>query len=159
MRQRALREDEGRFVVLAGVVLGATAVLPAVGSKLAVLKGMTGMPRIWHVTLAALTVLSSWWFTQVLFAPHCAHDFHLARAHKRPDPLALPGTADPGYGDFLYFARAIGTSGQTADVSLQDKALRPVGTLHCVLAFFFNATLLALSINIAAGLLQPAGTG
>ena len=36
---------------------------------------------------------------------------------------------------------------------VDGSALRGVGTLHCVLAFFFNATLLALSINIAAGLL------
>jgi uncharacterized membrane protein len=32
-------------------------------------------------------------------------------------------------------------------------ALRGVGTLHCVLAFFFNAILIALTINIAAGLM------
>ncbi len=159
MRRRALREDEGRFVVLAGVVLGAGAVLLAVGSQLAALKGMVGMPRVWHVMLAVLTVLSSWLFTQVLFALHYAHDFYLARARKRPEPLAFPGTPDPEYGDFLYFACVIGTSGQTADVAFQGGALRPVGTLHCVLAFFFNTTLLALTINIAAGLLQPAGPG
>jgi uncharacterized membrane protein len=159
MRKRALREDEGRFVVLAGVVLGAAAVLLAVGSQLGALKNLVGAPRIWHVTLAGLTVLSSWLFTQVLFALHYAHDFYLARSRKQADPLAFPGTADPGYSDFLYFACVIGTSGQTADVAFQGGALRRVGTLHCVLAFFFNTTLLALTINIAAGLLQPAGAG
>jgi uncharacterized membrane protein len=69
------------------------------------------------------------------------------------DPLLFPGTPEPGYGDFIYFACVIGTSGQTADVSFNGSALRRVGTLHRVLALFFNATLLALSINIAAGLL------
>ena len=154
MRRRALTQDEGSFVVLAGVVLGAAAVLLAVNTQLADAKGMHGMQRTLHIALAALTVISSWAFTQLLFALHYAHDFYLARARKQPDPLGFPGTADPRYGDFIYFACVIGTSGQTADISFQGSALRGVGTLHCVLAFFFNATLLALTINIAAGLAQ-----
>ena len=154
MRRRALTQDEGRLVVLAGVVLSAAAVLLAVNTQLAEAKGMQGTQRTLHIALAALTVLSSWAFIQLLFALHYAHDFYLARARKQPDPLSFPGTADPRYGDFIYFACVIGTSGQTADISFQGSALRGVGTLHCVLAFFFNATLLALTINIAAGFAQ-----
>jgi uncharacterized membrane protein len=44
-------------------------------------------------------------------------------------------------------------AGQTADVSFTSRSMRRTGTVHCVLAFFFNATLLALTINIASGLL------
>jgi uncharacterized membrane protein len=58
----------------------------------------------------------------------------------------------PDYGDFLYFACVIGTSGQTADVSFTSRAMRRIGTVHCVLAFFFNTTVVALTINIASGL-------
>jgi uncharacterized membrane protein len=65
----------------------------------------------------------------------------------------FPGTRDPGYADFFHFACVIGAAAQTADISFNGSALRPVGTLHCILSFFFNATLLALSINLAAGLL------
>jgi len=46
----------------------------------------------------------------------------------------------------------IGTSGQTADVSFTRRNMRHTGAVHCVLAFFFNATLVALTINIASGL-------
>lgn len=157
MRKRALRQDDGRYALLALVVLAAAAVLLAVGSQLAVVKNMTGLPRTLHIALAALTVLSSWLFTQVLFALHYAHDFYLARLRPPPglggDVLIFPGTPNPVYRDFVYFACVIGTSGQTADVSFNGSLLRGVGTAHCVLAFFFNATLLALTINIAAGLL------
>jgi len=153
MRQRALRQDEGRVVVLVLVVLAAAAVLLAVGSQLSAVKDMQGSARTLHIALAALTVLTSWLFTQTLFALHYAHDFYVARVHRRDDPLQFPGTTEPIYGDFFYFACIIGTSGQTADVDFTGSALRRVGTLHCVLAFFFNTTLLALAINIAAGLL------
>jgi uncharacterized membrane protein len=153
MHRRALLQDEGRIGVLLLVVLAAAAVLLAVGSQLAVVKNLQGQARVLHIALAALTVVTSWLFTQTLLALHYAHDFYVARARHQADPLSFPGTEHPRYGDFFYFSCVIGTSGQTADVSFNGSALRGVGTLHCVLAFFFNATLLALSINIAAGLL------
>ena len=153
MRRHTLRQSDGRIAVLVLVVLAAAAVLLAVGSQLTSVKDMHGTQRTLHVALAALTGVSSWLFTQVLFALHYAHDFYLARLRHQDDPLLFPGTPEPGYGDFIYFACVIGTSGQTADVSFNGPRLRRVGTLHCVLAFFFNATLLALTINIAAGLL------
>jgi uncharacterized membrane protein len=106
-----------------------------------------------HISLAGLTVLTSWLFTQTLFALHYAHEFYVTRLRTQREVLNFPGTADPDYGDFLYFACVIGTSGQTADVSFTDSKLRRIGTLHCVLAFLFNTTMLALTINVAASLL------
>jgi uncharacterized membrane protein len=155
MRRHAVTQDEGRFAILLLVVLAAAAVLLAVGSQLLAVRGLHGAAKAWSLALAGFTVLSSWLVTQTLFMLHYAHDFYAARELGETDPLAFPGTHQPGYADFLYFACVIGTSGQTADVSFQGSALRAVGTLHCVLAFFFNATLLALAVNIAAGLLSP----
>lgn len=154
IRGRSADQDEGAFAILLLVVLGAVAVLLAVGTQLAQVKGLRGGERAAHMALAALTVVTAWLFTQVLFALHYAHDFYGARLRGTTDPLQFPGTQDPTYGDFLYFACVIGTSAQTADVSFTSTALRSVGTLHCVVSFFFNAALLALSINLAAGLLM-----
>jgi uncharacterized membrane protein len=154
IRARSADQDEGALAILVLVVLGALAVLLAVGTQLAQVKQMHGAARGAHMGLAALTVVTSWLFTQVLFALHYAHDFYLARLRGTPDPLEFPGTTDPAYSDFFYFACIIGTSAQTADVSFATSSVRPVGTLHCVLAFFFNAALLALTINLAAGLLM-----
>lgn len=155
LRRRAMLEDEGRWGVLVLTVLGAAAAVLAVGTQLAAVKEMADSARLPHIGLAVLTVLSSWATTQTLFALHYAHDFYAARAHHHPDPLSFPGTAEPTYLDFIYFACVIGTSGQTADVAFQGSGLRGVGTLHCVLAFFFNVALLGLTINIVAGLMQP----
>jgi uncharacterized membrane protein len=154
IRGRSVGQHEGRMTILFLVVVGATAVLLAVGTQLGHVKTLQGGARGAHLALALLTIVTSWLFTQVLFALHYAHDFYMARHSERPDPLDFPGTDDPDYGDFFYFACIIGTSAQTADVSFTDSGMRRIGTLHCVLSFFFNATLLALSINVAAGLLQ-----
>jgi uncharacterized membrane protein len=153
MRRRAPTQDEGRLAILLLIVVAAAAVLLAVGTQLAAVRDLPPAERTLPVALAGFTVVTSWLFTQVLFALHYAHDFYGCRDRGLPDPLAFPGTPDPLYADFVYFAFVIGTSGQTADVAFTTSALRGVGALHCVLAFFFNATLLALAINIAAGLL------
>ncbi|MEN9893841.1 MAG: hypothetical protein RLY78_4136 [Pseudomonadota bacterium] len=152
MRRRALTQDEGRLVILAAVVLAAAVVLLAVASQLTVARALHGPARQAHVALAVVTVLGSWAFTQVMFALHYAHDFYLARAAGRPDPLVFPGTRDPDYVDFLYFAGVLGTAAQTADVTFHGRALRPTGLLHGVLAFFWNTGVLALTVNVAASL-------
>lgn len=153
MRHRAQTQDEGRLVILVLVVISGIASLAAIAGQLTVVKDLHGWTRAAHVSLAGLTVVSSWAFIQVMFTLHYAHDYYAAVARGRPAPLQFPSDEPPGYGDFFYFAAVIGTSGQTADVSFASKPMRRIGSLHCILAYLFNTTVLALLINIAAGLL------
>lgn len=152
MRSRAMSQDEGRFLILAMVIFGAVTVLAAIGGELVLAKGLHGTLRYTHIALACSTLLTSWAFTQVMFAQHYAHDYYVAEVRGAGGGLAFPGEETPDYGDFLYFSCVIGTSGQTADVNITSRTMRRTGLVHCVLAFFFNATLLALTINIASGL-------
>jgi uncharacterized membrane protein len=152
MRKRALQHDDGRIMALILVVTAAIMCLGAIVAELAVVKEVHGTLRYAHIGLAALTILSSWAFTQVMFALHYAHDFYSSEARGGTGGLDFPGGHEPDYGDFLYFACVIGTSGQTADISFTSRVMRRTGLVHCVLAFFFNTTVLALTINIASGL-------
>lgn len=153
IRHWAKLEDEGQALVMTLVILAALASLAAIVMELAVVKDLHGWRRAGHILLAILTIFSSWAFIHVMFALHYARSYYASHARGLPPGLEFPGKEEPDYGDFLYFACIIGTSGQTADVSYTTSALRKVGTLHCVLSFFFNATVLALMINIAAGLI------
>ena len=153
MRHRARLQDDGQLLILALVIIAAVASLAAIIAQLAAVKEMQGMLKYAHIGLAALTIVSSWAFTQMMFALHYAHDYYVARARGNSGGLEFPGENAPDYADFLYFACVIGTSAQTADVSFTSRAMRRVGLAHCVLAFFFNTTVLALTINIAASLL------
>jgi len=152
MRKRALQQDDGRIVILSLVIAAALMSLGAIVVELSVVRGMHGVLRVEHIALAALTIVFSWVFTQVMFALHYAHDYYTAEIRGNPGGLDFPGGHAPDYGDFLYFACVIGTSGQTADVSFTSRPMRRTGLVHCILAFFFNTTLLALTINIASGL-------
>jgi len=88
-----------------------------------------------------------------MFALHYAHDYYRDQSAHRGGGLQFPGEEAPDYWDFVYFAAVIGTSAQTADVSFTSRAMRRLGLVHCTLAYAFNTTLLALTINIASGLL------
>lgn len=150
MRRRARIESETRLVTIALVIVAAVAGLIAIVAQLASVKDMHGSLKAGHMGLAGLTILLSWAFTHTMFALHYAHDYYDAIAHQQPGGLEFPGTDKPEYGDFLYFAFVIGTSGQTADVSFTSKPMRRLGLVHCVLAFLFNTVVLAMTINIAA---------
>lgn len=152
MRHRAQLQDDGQRTILALVVVATIASLAAIGGELAVVKDMHGFNKGAHIALAGVTVLTSWAFIQIMFALHYAHDFYAAACHGRPPGLQFPDEEHPDYGDFFYFASVIGTSGQTADVSFVTKPLRRIGTLHCILSYLFNTTVLALLINIGASM-------
>lgn len=153
IHKRALTQDEGAAVILAMVVLAALASLGSIVAELAVARHEQGVSRSLHIGLAAMTVLTSWAFTQVMFALHYAHEYYQSLHAQAPPGLIFPDTRRPEYFDFLYVAAVIGTSAQTADVAFGNGAMRRVGLVHCVLAFFFNATLLALMVNVGAALL------
>ena len=150
--KRARRLDEGALTILALSAIAGLAGLLAILAELAVVKDLTGFARATHIALAGLTVFTAWSFIHVMFALHYAHDWTLDRAAGRTPGLRIPGEERPDYWDFLYVAVVIGTSGQTADVEFTSKRMRRIGLVHCTLAFFFNATVLALTINIAASL-------
>jgi uncharacterized membrane protein len=80
---------------------------------------------------------------------HYAHEYY-ARSGQGT-ALEFPGTAEPDYWDFLYFAFVIGMTFQVSDVNIVDRDIRRIALAHGVIAFFFNLGILALSINIVAG--------
>jgi uncharacterized membrane protein len=153
MRRRAQLQDDGQLAILVLASVASVASLAAIAGELAVVKDAHGFLKLAHVALAGVTVLTSWAFVQVMFALHYAHQYYAAVCHGRAAGLQFPGGEEPDYGDFFYAAAIVGTSGQTADVSYVSKSMRRIGSLHCILAYFFNTTVLALLINIAASLL------
>ncbi|MBY6240964.1 DUF1345 domain-containing protein [Methylosinus sp. Sm6] len=158
MRRHAQLQDEGRLVILLLVIATGCASLGAIVAELGPVKGLDGWSKATHIGLAVLTVISSWLFIHLAFALHYAHEFYLERASASERPselrggLIFPGTEPPTYIDFVYFAYVIGVACQTADVSTSSAPMRAVALTQGVLAFFFNTAILALMVNIAAGL-------
>ena len=153
MQQQAKKQDESKWVIMLIVLLAITMSLVAILVQLSQLPS-GHYEKLGHVALALLTIISAWLFMHTVFALHYAHDFYMALSRNEENGgLDFPGTEHPTYPDFLYFSYIIGTSAQTADVSITNKHMRLLNLFHAALSFGFNTTILAICINVAAGFL------
>ena len=156
IRQQSARDDEGREVISALVVLAAAASVWAVGAELTLAKDdHHGIMKAVHVALAFGTVMGSWLMVQLIFTLHYAHEYYGVNADdgsRDAEGIVFPGGEAPDYWDFFYFAVVIGVACATADASITSKNLRRLSTVHCLVAFAFNTLIVALTINLTAGL-------
>jgi uncharacterized membrane protein len=151
VRRRASANDNKTAAILIVLSAAVVASLVAIVVELATAPAPAGSPAWPSYTLAATTVLLSWFFTHVMYAVHYAHRFYAPDGDGEHGGLRVPGNTEPDYGDFLYFSLVIGCATATADITITSRAMRRLAMLHGVLAFFYNTAIVALTINIAAG--------
>jgi uncharacterized membrane protein len=144
MRQRAKVQDEGKWTVLL-VSLGVAAmVLGALSGELHAAKDKS----VWDIALASSTIFLAWLFVAIMFAQQYAHSFYMHTGQ-----LEFPGTPEPNYGDFCYFAIVLSMCCQTSDVVVTASGMRRLVMLHSVVSFFFNVIIIAITVNVVAGVL------
>lgn len=146
IRRNAVLQDDGRFLILMVIGLGAFASIAAILSELGAKNRGTA-----ELVLATVTVALTWATVHTTFALHYAHEFY--RGDGTPGGLQFPSgneNDDPDYWDFVYFSFVIGMTAQTSDVGITSKAIRRTATAHGVVSFVFNTALVALMVNIAA---------
>ncbi|HSC60772.1 MAG TPA: DUF1345 domain-containing protein [Rhizomicrobium sp.] len=149
MKRRAIEHDEGGQFILLIAVLASVASVGALIAELSVAKDHPDGG--FRLALAALTVVLSWLFVQIVFAAHYAHEYYLAEENGAPKGGLEFGVAgEPDYWDFVHFAVVLGTASQTADIVFTSKQMRRIGTVHTIVAFAFNTAILATMINLAA---------
>ncbi len=158
MRRSAQRQDEGRIAILTLVVAAACISLFAIGAMLKNTKDLSVTILTLHVTLAGMTVVCSWLLMHTMFALHYAHQYYrndseATSGSNNAKGLDFPQEKQPNYWDFLYFSFVIGMTCQVSDVQIASRSMRQLALGHGVLTFFFNTVILAISINIIAGLI------
>lgn len=154
LRRTSLAHAEGAAVVLGLVIAASVASVVAIVAELAWARLGHGSPRAWaHLGLAVGTLIGGWLLLPVVFTlSYAARYYHDAR----PGGLKFPDddpAFQPNYADFLYFSFTLAVAAQTADIAVASRPMRRLVLLQAVLSFGFNAAILALAINIAAGLL------
>lgn len=149
IRRHAGENDANRGLVLMITTLLSVVVLAAISEELpAARNGEAG-------GFAKLigTLLLAWLFANTVYALHYAHQYygeHPATGEDRGG-IAFPGTSEPDYADFLYFAFTLGMTFQTSDCDITDPAIRRVVLLHSLAAFIFNMGVIAFTINAIGG--------
>ena len=151
--KRAQQQDASKWIILLLVVMSLIMCFIAIIVELSHLPNIA-LIKYGHLALSILTIIFAWLFMHTIFAIHYAHDYYLALANHQDGGLDFPKTTEPTYSEFLYFSYVIGTSAQTADVSITSRSMRNLNILHILLAYGFNTTILAICINVAANLMM-----
>jgi uncharacterized membrane protein len=153
IRQRASEQDEGAFAILLLTIVATMANLIAIVFELGGLKQAQAGEGIIQVLLATVTILLSWSFVHTIFSIHYAHEYYGERRDGKIGGLKFPGDPQPDYCDFLYFSLVIAMTSQVSDVVVTSKVIRHVVSMHGVLSFFFNLTVLALTVNMVSNMI------
>jgi len=148
MRKLARQQEEGKWVVLLISLVVSGVILLSLYLELHAAKGHL----LYGVLLACSSILLSWLFLAVMFALHYAHEFYLAENPAQAG-LIFPGTDVPDYWDFMYFSVILNMTFQVSDVQITNRSVRRTALLHSMVAFFFNVIIIAISVNVVAGVL------
>ncbi len=149
VRSRAAQEDEKTPVLM--LVILAAVLASLVGIVMAMIEARTGTTFEKGIVagLAVLTLISSWLVLQTVFVIHYAHR-HFGGAPN--EVFGFSGDPPTSYMDFVYLSFCIGATFQVSDMTVNTTRLRNLITAHAAAAYFFNTAILALGINIIAGL-------
>jgi uncharacterized membrane protein len=163
----ARREDNSRGATDLIVLFAGVASLVGVG--LALLKGAhaQGAAQAWITVLAVASVVLSWLAVQTVFTLRYAHlyysdsggiggiDFNGDDSPRADSPGAeSKGDGEPDYRDFAYLAFTIGMTYQVSDTDLTTKVMRRTATRQGLLSYVFGTFVVAMTINVVAGLVK-----
>jgi uncharacterized membrane protein len=156
MARNAAAQEEGEWTLFFLVVAGASASFAAILGEFSTMKGAAPHARELKIAVVAATLVLSWLLLHAIFALRYAHEFYQrsARAPAVDGGLTFPGENQPDYWDFLYFSAVLGMTFQVSDVQITARKLRRLATLHGMLGFVFNTVIVALTVNLASGLLS-----
>lgn len=148
MRASAERDDGGRTLLLALLLAALVAVLLALGMAVRQ-SGRTPA----DLALVVVTLVLGWTLVNLVYALHYAHLYYDQVGKHDRGGLAFPGNAAPVFADFCYFSFVIGMTCQVSDVTITDRLMRRTALVQGLVSFFFNLGVLALTINVLAGVL------
>lgn len=138
------RDDRGRDLLDVLVLAAAVASLGAVAILLLDKANNSGLDAVLSLGSVALA-----WLT--------VHTVYLTRYASlyydgTPGGIDFNEDDEPQYSDFAYLAFTLGMTFQVSDTDLKTKVIRATALRHALLSFLFVAIILAVTINLVAGL-------
>ncbi|WP_291928743.1 DUF1345 domain-containing protein [Chitinophaga sp.] len=155
IRTWARVDDGSRIFVSFSVVIAAFASLVIV-LLLMLSKDITGGSYL-YLPVAITGMLASWTMVHTTLTFHYAnlyYDDDTEDITKHAGGLEFPSEKWPDYLDFAYFSFVIGMTFQVSDVEISARAIRRTALAHGLLSFALNTFVVALTINLIAGLKQ-----
>ena len=154
IRELAKEQDSSRVLIFITVLISTFAGFLAVLLLLISKKDYKDSESL-HLSVAISGMLFAWFLIHTIFTFRYAHIFYGDNEEKpntHAGGLKFPDDEKPDYMDFAYFSFVLGMTFQVSDVDITSKRLRKLSLLHSILSFILNTVMIALTINIIAGL-------
>jgi uncharacterized membrane protein len=157
IRRTAKLQDTGRSILFLLLTCATAIIFLSIGFLLGPAKGLPHGRFEEYIFLSILSIFTSWSLMHTLFTLRYSHHYYtgigpdLKSGHA--GGLEFPKTTHPDYLDFAYFSFVIGMTCQVSDVQVTSQHLRRIALFHGLISFAFNTLVLALGVNLVAGLL------
>jgi uncharacterized membrane protein len=146
--QHAEQEDPTRTAADAMLLGAAVASLVAVGYVLVRAASDHGLAEVFQIGFGVASVLLSWTVVHTVFALRYARLYY----YGEDGGADFHQDGPPRYSDFAYLAFTIGMTFQVSDTELNTGGFRAVVLRHSLLSYLFGTVIVALTINLIAGL-------
>jgi len=146
-RAVATREDDTK--VSTDLIVLAACVASLVGVAFVLLKASKaeGEAVAGMTALGVASVVLAWGVVHTVFTHRYADLYY-----RHGGGIDFNEKDDPDYRDFAYLAFTIGMTYQVSDTDLQTKAIRRTALKQALLSYLFGTAIIAMTINIVAGL-------
>lgn len=153
--KRKANEDDGSVAFVFVVII-----LSSLASMVAVLllttsKDKAVQDHFLMVPVAVVAMILSWSIVHTQYVFHYAHEYYDCDDEEEGNQqggLDFPEDDAPNYMDFAYFSLCMGCTFQVSDVDVNSKLMRKIVMFHGLLSFFINTFVVALTINLVAGM-------
>jgi uncharacterized membrane protein len=144
----ATQEDDSRLTADVTLLTTCIASLVAIGFLLVESSSAHGATKALFTTVGVVSVVLSWTLVQTVFTLRYARLYY-----DRPTGgIDFHDDEPPTYHDFAYLAFTVGMTYQVSDTEVNDRVVRATLLRHALLSFLFGTSIIALTINIVAGL-------
>jgi len=154
-QQEIVKKQDDAITVIFGIVVTAVCV-SFVGSLLLIFSSEeSALDKELSTIVTLIAITSSWVLLHTIFTIRYAHlylDANIVKTTNGDGGLDFPNSEVPDYIDFAYFSFVIGMTFQVSDVTISSKTIRRYVLLHSLISFIFNTIIVALTVNIIAGL-------
>jgi len=145
-----MKAEQLFFIVIIATLFGLAGIL-----QLLLTKQGSGHEKAIILPIAILGMLFSWLLVHSIFTVRYAHLYY-GNDPEQPEThvggLKFPSESKPDFLDFAYFSFVLGMTFQVSDVEVTSKKMRRIALFHGLLSFGYNTVIVALTINIIAGL-------
>lgn len=144
----AVAEDSSRAaadIVLIAASLGS---LIAVGLTLAAAGKSSGGHAVLLTAVGVASIVLGWAAIHTIFTLRYAHLYYT------PPVGGIDFESKPDFRDAAYMSFTVGMTYQVSDTDISRKEIRRAVTRHALLSFVFGTTIIAVTINVVANLLN-----